>query len=214
MSKEGRLSHQFEGEASFAERLIIQKMRFDRASENVVYDLTAEGAHVNFMSSARHRANVLNPDYDAVGIGIVEVGGVLYVVEDFAHRVAEVKDDAAAEEVAAEFAKLRKSSGAKALPLVSNSCVMQNARYMAQQGALDSRMQLRLLGARFAASYATTNLAQLPSDVARLSFVHGLSHYSVGVCYARSAKYPGGLYWVTLVLFDGPTTEATASRSH
>jgi len=55
MSQEGRLSHQFEGEPALLERLTRRAVRLDAASENVVYDVTAEGAHEAFDKSAPHR---------------------------------------------------------------------------------------------------------------------------------------------------------------
>ena len=53
-----------------------------------------------------HRANLLNPAYDSIGIGIVEIAGVLYIVEDFAHRVPELSNDDAAERGSATVCKV------------------------------------------------------------------------------------------------------------
>jgi hypothetical protein len=58
----------------------------------------------------------MNGAFDSVGIGIVENGGVIYVVEDFAHRVSDLKDDDAAERVAEQFSKFRQTAGAASLP--------------------------------------------------------------------------------------------------
>jgi uncharacterized protein YkwD len=35
------------------------------------------------MRSAHHRETLLNPDYNVVGFGVVQNGGILYVTEDF-----------------------------------------------------------------------------------------------------------------------------------
>ena len=45
MAEQGVLSHQLTGEAPLIDRLTTHNARLDRASENVVYDITAEGAH-------------------------------------------------------------------------------------------------------------------------------------------------------------------------
>ena len=42
-----------------------------------------EAIAAEFMSSPKHRANILDSDMDSVGIGVVERGGELFVVEDF-----------------------------------------------------------------------------------------------------------------------------------
>ncbi len=47
-----------------------------------------------------------------------------------------------------------------------------------------------------------------PVQVSRLAAEHGVSSYSVGVHFARTAKYPTGLFWVTVVLYDSNTMAA------
>jgi hypothetical protein len=65
-----------------------------------------------------------------------------------------------------------------------------------------------LPGARYAASYATTTPNEIPATVARLASFRGAGTYTVGVRFARTAKYPSGLFWVSIVLFDGNTAVA------
>jgi uncharacterized protein YkwD len=204
MADHGSLSHQFAGEAPLLERLAARQARLDSASENVVYDISVQGVHDNFMSSPAHRNNLLNPAYDAVGIAVVEAGGILYVVEDFAHRLPDVPDEDAGKLVADSFAQLRRAAGSEELPLVQDLRLNEIAQAMAQRETPDSKPALALPGARLAASYATANPDQLPATVGRLSAIRGLTHYGIGVCYARTPKYPGGLYWVTIVLFNSP----------
>jgi uncharacterized protein YkwD len=204
MAERGTLSHRFEGEPPLLDRLTSQNVRLDRASENVVYDLSVENAHRSFLGSPAHRANLLDPAFDAVGLGLVEMGGVWYIVEDFAHRLTEVSDEQAAAMLEASFDRLRREAGADSLTVVSDPRLHEAAQSMAHKELPDSKPALALTGARFAASYATTDPAQLPASVARLSGVRGITQYSVGVCYARTPKYPGGLYWVTIVLLETP----------
>jgi hypothetical protein len=208
MAEQGVLSHQLAGEAPLIERLTTHRARLDRASENVVYDITAVGAHDNFMSSPPHRANILDPAFDAIGIGVVENGGVLYITEDFAHRVVDVPDEQAAQIAAAAFSDLRRSAGAGELTLISTPGLQQVVRSMAQREVPDGGPGLALAGARFSASYATTTPSQMPPPIAHLAALRGLTHYSVAACYARTPKYPGGLYWVTIVLFHSPDLRA------
>jgi uncharacterized protein YkwD len=212
MAEQGTLSHQFAGEPSLLERLTAHRARLDRASENVVYDLTVEGAHDNFMGSAPHRANLLDPGFDAIGIGVVETGGLLYIVEDFSHRVVDVSDEQAARMVAASFDAQRRKAGAEDLPLVDDRRLHQIAQSMAESETPNGTPGLALPGARFAASYATLDPANLPTAVAHLTALRGVTHIGVGVHYARTPKYPGGLYWVTVVLFHVPEVRSAQMR--
>jgi uncharacterized protein YkwD len=50
MGQKDQLSHQFPGEPDLTSRLTPQ-VRLDQAGENVVYDVTVQGAHEAFMGS-------------------------------------------------------------------------------------------------------------------------------------------------------------------
>jgi hypothetical protein len=208
MSQEGRLSHQFEGEPALLERLTRRAVRLDAASENVVYDVSAEGAHEAFDKSTPHRTNMLNASYDGVGIAVIDRDGVLYVVEDFAHRIFDEGDNSAEQRIADSFASVRQQNGLPPLELVGNSQVHQLVQQMADREMLDSHAPLTLPGARYAASYATTSPSEIPATVARLASFRGAGTYTVGVRFARTPKYPSGLFWVSIVLFDGNSSMA------
>lgn len=199
MAQKGQLSHQFPEEPDLSGRLA--HVRLDQAGENVVYDVTVQGAHEAFMGSRPHRTNVLDSAYNTVGIGIVENAGVIYVVEDFAHRVPDLKDDDAAERVAKQFNKLRQTAGNVDLLQVSNGQLQQITCSTAQRETPNGKALLALSGAKIAASYATVDPDLLPETVARLSKLKGIGHFSVSACYARTPKYPTGLYWLSIVLF-------------
>jgi uncharacterized protein YkwD len=202
MAQKGSLSHQFAGEPSLLERLVACQVRFDYASENVVYDLTLQGGNDSFMSSTPHRANLLDPKFDEVGIAVVKAGGLLYIVEDFAHHVADVQDDEqAAHIIVVRFNAFRRNTGGHDLLFTSDPRLHRMAQAMAKRETLDSGPASALPGARFAASYATANPTQVPPSVVCLAGKSGLSHFSVGVSYAQTPKYPTGMYWVSIALF-------------
>ena len=52
-------------------------------AENVGYGFSVSGLHQQFMGSAPHRANILNPRLRQLGVGIVSSGGALWVTEVF-----------------------------------------------------------------------------------------------------------------------------------
>jgi uncharacterized protein YkwD len=52
-------------------------------AENVGYGFTVRGLHRQFMHSALHRANILDPRMRQVGVGIVRRGDALWVTEVF-----------------------------------------------------------------------------------------------------------------------------------
>lgn len=63
-----------------------------KLGENVGYGSTVSGLHVAFMNSPGHRANVLDPSYTHVGLGVVVEGSRIWVAEVFMHsKVATVQ---------------------------------------------------------------------------------------------------------------------------
>lgn len=83
MASERSVQHTLPGEASLPGRATRAGAHFSWLSENVVAASDAAEAHSAFMHSPTHRANILDTDMDSVGIGAIERGGQLYVVEDF-----------------------------------------------------------------------------------------------------------------------------------
>lgn len=84
MAEQGTAQHAFEGEPSLAVRVKQAGVHFSWLSENVTQGPTAIFIHTQFMHSPAHRANILDHDMDSIGVGVVEQGGQLFAVEDFA----------------------------------------------------------------------------------------------------------------------------------
>ncbi len=83
MAQHGSAEHGFPGEPSLASRATQAGAKFSWLAENVCQGARMEAIAAEFMSSPKHRANILDSDMDSVGIGVVERGGELFVVEDF-----------------------------------------------------------------------------------------------------------------------------------
>ena len=87
LAENGKLSHQFSGEPSLPERLAATGVRFTVSAENVARTEYIEDVHPALMGSSGHRANILSTSYNAVGIGVVEEKGRIYVTQDFTFLV-------------------------------------------------------------------------------------------------------------------------------
>jgi uncharacterized protein YkwD len=62
-----------EGKDPF-DRMKTAKLKFKTAGENLALAQTLQIAHTNLMNSPGHRANIMNPQYKRVGIGILDGG--------------------------------------------------------------------------------------------------------------------------------------------
>ncbi len=93
MAARSSISHQYPGEPELAERGKSAGARFSVISENVGESSTAVRIHDAWMNSPGHRANLLDPQLDAVGISVRQRGGQLYAVQDFERSVESLSLD-------------------------------------------------------------------------------------------------------------------------
>ncbi len=83
------LSHQLPGESGLGKRLELSGAHYYAAGETAAFNHSADAAQESFMHSAPHCTIILDPRYDAVGVGVVERDGMIWVTEDFAHLQAQ-----------------------------------------------------------------------------------------------------------------------------
>jgi hypothetical protein len=81
------ISHQYPGEPDLAQRGEGAGAHFSVISENVALAPSAPEIHDAWMKSPGHRANLLDPRLDSVGISVLRRDGDLYAVEDFDRSV-------------------------------------------------------------------------------------------------------------------------------
>jgi uncharacterized protein YkwD len=66
------------------ERMRRGGVAFDAAGENLALAPTLDLAHTGLMNSPGHRANILSPDFNTVGIGVIDGGPYgLMITQDF-----------------------------------------------------------------------------------------------------------------------------------
>jgi hypothetical protein len=107
MVQAGQISHRYSGEPDLKERAADRGARFGTIEENVAMGTTAPVIHDAWMKSPGHRANLLSPVVDRVGIAVIASRGMLYAVQDFAHDVPSLTP----EQVEARVADLVRVSG-------------------------------------------------------------------------------------------------------
>jgi uncharacterized protein YkwD len=84
MAQAGTLSHEFPGEAGMGMRIRLAGVNFTSVAENVAQGPSAAVLHQEWMNSPPHRSNILDPELDSLGVAVVERGGELFAVQDFA----------------------------------------------------------------------------------------------------------------------------------
>jgi uncharacterized protein YkwD len=196
-----QLSHRFDGEAALPDRLAaMTNLQLDQEGENVAFDYSAEGGHQHLMLSPPHRANLLNPAFNVVGLGVVRSGDRLYIVQDFGHALpnyspAEVKD-----RIAAAVNQMRHQSSQPQLQRRDLAVADDAACSMAHADKLGTA-PTHDLAARFTVlTFTSLHPETLPDGAAHAIASRNLTSFSVGACYGKTETYPTGVYWVVLSL--------------
>jgi uncharacterized protein YkwD len=196
-----QLSHQFDGEPSLPQRLAAaSRTQLDQEGENVALDFDAERGHQHLMLSPPHRANLLNPAYNVVGLGVVRSGDRLYIVQDFGHALPNYSLPEVKDRIAATVAEARHQANQPDLVRRDLPAADAAACSMAQADRLGTSPVHQLAQRYTVLAYTTLHPETLPDNTAQLLDSRNLRSFSVGACYARSQTYPGAAYWVVFSL--------------
>jgi uncharacterized protein YkwD len=88
MAQGNVLSHQLPGEPQIQERATQAGARFTTIAENIAVAPNSATIHSAWMLSPHHRENILDPELNGVGIGVVKGTDGLFAVQDFSQAVA------------------------------------------------------------------------------------------------------------------------------
>lgn len=207
MARSGVLSHDSAAGKSFTERLNDAAVAFAANGENVARSGTylAGLIHGSFMDSPGHRENVLNPEFDEVGIGIVPgPGNTYYVTEDFIRALVEKP---ATEVKALILGVLNEARAAAGRPPV---VLLDDAGRTAGTFAGDRAAGRPLSPAPAFFGKALVRVASGPdlgmiADRVRSKDLADYGRAGIGVRFGRNPEFPGGAYFVcALLIKDGP----------
>jgi hypothetical protein len=189
LAQHNTLSHQFPGEADLASRTAREGARFSTIAENVALGPSAESLHDQWMKSAPHRANLLDPRMNSVGTAIAWRGETLFAVQDFAEGVG----DLSLQEQEKLVQKQLQSRGLRILDYTSDarrSCVLDKGY------AGDHRPS-------FVLHYATPSLDSLPEMLVKRIEGGRYQGAAVGAC-PSDAKFGFSSYRVAVLLYELP----------
>ncbi len=196
-----QLSHQFDGEPSLPQRLAAAtQLQLDQEGENVALDMDPAQAEQHLMLSPPHRANLLNPAYNVVGMGVIRSGDRLYVVQDFGHALPNYSLPEVKDRIAGSVQHARHNANAADLPRHDLASADDTACSMAHADKLATPAVHQLSERYTVLTFTSLHPETLPTGSERAIASHNLRSFSIGACYARTETYPTGVYWVVLSL--------------
>jgi uncharacterized protein YkwD len=178
MAEHGSISHQFPGEPELASRGATAGVPFSLISENVAQAPSAIQIHDMWMNSEHHRANLLDPAVDAVGIRVIARGGEFYAVEDFARTVPSLgleQQESAIAALIAQPNRIALDNNAGDVSAARQSCAMATGFAGARKPS-------------FVMRFTSSNLTQLPGELKTLLASGRYRQAAVGACAGNSTS--------------------------
>jgi hypothetical protein len=172
MAQHNTLSHQFPGEPPLQDRAKQAGAHFGLIAENVAEGPTVLGLHTQWMNSAPHRANILDPELNAIGIAVVKSGNILFAVEDFSAAVPQMSFESQEDQISAHIASYGLHI-TDAKEDARKTCEMDRG-WAGQRPAVILR-------------YETGDLSKLPADVEDKLQGGKFKSAAVGACEAPDA---------------------------
>lgn len=201
MVDSGQLSHQFRGEPPLPQRAGAAGAHFNSVAENVAYAGDIASLHQNLMQSPHHRANILSPESNAIGIGLAAKDGELYVTEDFARLLPSYSTDQFSQQVVAAFNRVRQSKGLPGVPARPNPRLQQAAC----TAKLDPQRLIKTLpGATNLAIFTASQPGDLSPAMRRAAADKSLRRMQIGVCFKDDNRAGFSSYWVVAAFYPSP----------
>jgi uncharacterized protein YkwD len=180
------LLHQYPGEPDLVARGGNAGARFSTISENIAgHGQNPAELQQTWMNSPVHRANLLDPKLNVVGIAVVESQGLLFAVEDFGREVPALTSEA----VERQVQKLLQAEGFPPAP--SNEDARKTCT-MAQGQAGTPKLVIQWDGA---------DISHLPDSVVQNLDKTRYKTAAVGACPGRQPNQQFTTYHIALLLY-------------
>ncbi|HEX3968694.1 MAG TPA: CAP domain-containing protein [Edaphobacter sp.] len=180
------LLHQYPGEPDLVTRGANAGAHFGTISENIAgHGDTPASLHEIWMTTASHRANILDPKLNVVGIAVAENQGLLYAVEDFARNTPALGPEA----IERQVAKLLQDRGFP--PAASNADARKTCEMpRGQEG--NPKLVIRWDGA---------DISELPPAVAQQLDKTKYNSAAVGACPSEALNQQFTTYHIVVLLY-------------
>jgi len=205
MAMEKTLSHDFPSYDHLGTRLAKSGLTFYKYAENVARcsNTTMRLVHEALMNSPGHRINILDPDVDKIGLGVVLVGNDLYITQVFCKCFYPSSISALEERLSwALQVKVSHENSCRGTCQDKHRVI---CRYIAQKSIQGD--DPKILTQEYENDMITIMAFHDIDDhlISHLSFIITqflTKKWSLGIAFGRSTAYPGGIYHVVMYCFN------------
>jgi hypothetical protein len=190
MAADRSISHQYVGEPDVSERAKQAGAHFSLIEENVAAGPDPATIHNAWMHSPGHRANLLNPEVDHLGIAVVASGRTLYAVADFERAVPLLTQE-------------QEEGAVAALLQASGVSVVGDAAPARAACAMDGGMPRATSGPqpRFMMRWLNADLTKLPQALVEKLATGKYHQAAVGSCSPQSQEGAFTAYRMAVLLY-------------
>lgn len=186
MAAENSLSHQYPGEKDLSARAAVAGAHFQAIAENIATGYSDQAIEEEWMNSIAHRANILDPRTNSLGVGAVAKGGIIYAVEDF----EEAAEALSVAQVESRVGMLLR--GKNIDPSGSRDVAVLACSSAGGFPAVDGKLMVR---------FDTPDLSRLPSQVAAQLQSGNYHRAAVAACSPGGENGGFTIYRVAIVLY-------------
>ncbi len=214
MMSRGEIGHESPTTGSPADRVHAAGIHVPLVLENVAFAPTVRDAHEGLMHSPGHRANILNPEANRIGIGIVldpARHDALYVTQVFLRVLGRVDVQKERARLASLIAARRRQAGVAAAasdPQLDRAAQALAEAAATHHGDATAQERERLLGPsllRFGQARALSAVVADPSTVAsKPDVLAPCKALAVGVAQGTHPELGENAIYVVLVLAGTP----------
>ena len=192
------LSHQFPGEAVLGDRIGATGLRFDLGAENVAVGGSVEDIHTGLMGSPLHRANILSPNYNSIGVAIVARDGELWLTEDFARTLPEYSEEQFRDAVVKAFNRTRQANSITSIAAIANPHLHE----LACSGSDDAQHMMEgLPGALTLVIFTSSSPDKLSPTMQRAAAEKTWRRLDLGVCFKPGKEHGYGSFRILAALY-------------
>ena len=203
MADRQKLSHLSSAGKSYTQRLVDAEFYLISAGENVAFSETfvPEIIHQSFMASPGHKKNIFEPTYDQVGIGVISVEEKgYYITQDFLQSLEPMEEEGAKTTLQVNINRLRRRNSIP--PLVF---LKEQAEYAQEYSLKKAEGKLpppvpRYFGRNYIIHISSPSLHEAQSGLKDEALNNIHESAALGIVFRRNSQYPGGAYFVTLIL--------------
>ena len=192
MAAERLIAHRYSGEMDLPERAAKAGAHFSLIEENIAMAESVFHVHQSWMKSPAHHENLLSPQIDRIGVGVVEANGVFYACADYAKGVEAMTTGQVEAEVGNVVA-------AKGVTLLRDSASAARA-YCAQESTSDKGVG-DPIKPRLLMRWSSADITKLPTQMTQALASRQYKQAAVGACEAAGKTQSFSGYKVAVLLY-------------